>query len=75
MHALALARAAVSSLLVAAAIVTVAVVLRTPPPMTIVVVPITAPVVERTVLGAPAWCVGYDWRVSSVDLRPYCGYR
>jgi hypothetical protein len=65
-------------LAVAASLVaTLVVALRMPQPPTIVVVPITAAPAPAVDLrwGNPAWCVGYDWRFSSVDLRPYCGWR
>lgn len=76
MHLLEAIRAAVLVLLVAAvALGTVALARLSSPTATIVVVPISAPLVERTEVPVPAWCYGYDWRRSSVDLRWYCGYR
>jgi hypothetical protein len=78
MHSLLVARSAVSSLFavaVAATVVgTLVVALRMPQPPTVVVVPIAAPVVQRTAIVQPGWCYGYDWRRSSVDLRMYCGF-
>jgi hypothetical protein len=62
-------------LAVAATVVaTLVVALRTPQPPTIVVVPMAAPIVEHRSIVQPAWCYGYDWRRSSVDLRMYCGF-
>jgi hypothetical protein len=78
MHALLPVRAAVSSvvgLAVATTLVaSLVVALRMPQPVMVVVVPVAAPIVERTTIVRPAWCYGYDWRGSSVDLRMYCGF-
>lgn len=70
-HAL---RCSVVPLVFGAAALAVLVWPRAPAPIVVVVpVSISAPA-PAVVHHVPAWCSGYDWRYSSVDLRPLCGW-
>ncbi len=67
-------RAAVLSLVTAAAVLTMIVVARSQPQPVVIVVPAPATHVSPATFMQPAWCAGYNWRNSSIDLRPWCGW-
>jgi hypothetical protein len=73
-HAL---RCSVVPLVLGAAALAVLLWPRQPAPVVVVVpVSISAPAAATATVvhQVPAWCYGYDWRYSSVDLRPLCGW-
>jgi hypothetical protein len=71
-HPLHLLGTSIVSLLVVATAVTAVVYGREPAPPTIVIVPVQ-PQLRMLSWGYPAYCYGYNWRYSSIDLRPWCG--
>lgn len=73
-HGLHVVRWSVLSLLVAAGGLAIITVARQPSPATIVVVPVHVETRGYSWVDVPRFCAGYDWRRSSIDLRPYCGY-
>jgi len=49
---------------------------RPAPVIVTVPIAITAPAAAPAVVTVPpSWCWGDSWRYSSVDLRPFCGWR
>jgi hypothetical protein len=62
-------------LVVAAVAMLLLVVATRPAAPTIVVVEPPAAHVSPATFMQPAWCAGYNWRMSSIDLRPWCGWR